>query len=260
MSTAKETVVHELNKQPEFSNSAIWDEVQATDPSATKGYKGAGGFAGTAISSLYPVKRATMIFGPVGYGWGYEIKEESYIQGAPIVMGDLGVVGNEQTHTLRVELWAMINGKKATCEHYGHTPHIYTNKHGVQTDHEAAKKSLTDAIKKALTMWGFSADVFMGLYDDPEYVKAQSEKEALEKTEDKESVALEQAREYDEWKATNAKLIADSVSLNELQALFVAAVKKAKRKEDDDFIKKITKLKDKRKEELQVLEQNEESQ
>lgn len=235
----------------------IWNKVSATDPSATRGYKGAGGFAGTAISSLYPVKRATEIFGPVGSGWGYEIVEESYVEGANIVTPEGDVTGKEQTHTIRVKLWAMIDGKRAECEHFGHTPHIYTNKYGVQTDHEAAKKSLTDAIKKALTMWGFSADVFMGQYDDHEYVKAMQEKEALETAEDKDAVAISQATEYSTWKETNKRLIETSVSLHELKAIFAAAAKKAKRMEDDTFIKLITKLKDKRKEELEIIDQQE---
>jgi len=202
-----------INSNPKKSNTSVfegdslWAAVTKTDPSMTKGYKGAGGFAGTAINTLYPVMRATEIFGPAGTGWGYEIIEEKLVTGGPIITGEGETIGNEQTHIIKIQIWANINDTKATIEHYGCTPFIYTNKYGVQTDHEAPKKSLSDAIKKALTIWGFSADVFMGQYDDPEYVKAQEEQEAMAKADDKQAEAISQAKEYDTWKADNVKLI-----------------------------------------------------
>ncbi|WP_434771820.1 hypothetical protein [Pseudomonas entomophila] len=48
------------------------------------------------------------------------------------------------------------------------------------TDGEAPKKSLTDAIKKALSMLSFSADVFLGLFDDNAYVQQRQEETAIE--------------------------------------------------------------------------------
>ncbi|MEL2356101.1 hypothetical protein AAES00_26630, partial [Klebsiella pneumoniae] len=51
----------------------------------------------------------------------------------------------------------------------GCTPYIYGSKYGTTCDGEAAKKSLTDATKKALSGLGFSGDIFMGLYDNLEY-------------------------------------------------------------------------------------------
>ncbi|MFK8333452.1 hypothetical protein M2D63_026040, partial [Pseudomonas sp. BJa5] len=39
------------------------------------------------------------------------------------------------------------------------------------TDGEAPKKSLTDAINNSLSMLGFRADVFLGIFDDRDYVQ-----------------------------------------------------------------------------------------
>jgi hypothetical protein len=38
------------------------------------------------------------------------------------------------------------------------------------TDEDAPKKSVTDALVKALSMIGFAGDIFMGRYDDSKYV------------------------------------------------------------------------------------------
>lgn len=46
-------------------------------------------------------------------------------------------------------------------------------------DGEAPKKSFTGAIKKSLSMFGFSADVLLGLLDDEAYVTQLKEKEVI---------------------------------------------------------------------------------
>jgi hypothetical protein len=71
-----------------------------------------------------------------------------------------------QIHRLQIEVYSPVGKVK----HYGATTFVGEDKNGVFTDEEAPKKSLTDALTKALSMWGFSADVFLGLYDDNKYV------------------------------------------------------------------------------------------
>jgi hypothetical protein len=49
-----------------------------------------------------------------------------------------------------------------------------------RVDSDASKKATTDAITKLLSQLGFSADVFLGKYDDQKYVEALRE-EFIEK-------------------------------------------------------------------------------
>lgn len=159
-------------------NLALWESVQATDPDYTKSFSRSGGFRGTAINHTYQQKRATQAFGPKGLGWGSKILDEKYQEGAPILHKDQ-VIGREIVHVVRIELWydldvrgkdGIFDTKRGSTEAFGQTTFVGQNKHGVYTDEEAPKKSLTDAESKALASLGFSADVHLGLFDDNKYV------------------------------------------------------------------------------------------
>lgn len=158
-------------------NLALWESVQATDPDYTKSFSRSGGFRGTAINHTYQSKRATQAFGPKGLGWGSRILDERYAEGAPILHKD-NVIGREVIHVLRIELWYVREGQRGSIEAFGQTQFVGSNKHGVYTDEEAPKKSLTDAESKGLAALGFSADVHLGLFDDSKYVNDLSQRVA----------------------------------------------------------------------------------
>lgn len=154
---------------------ALWNAVCKTDPADTK----PGEMNGQKITTISPAsvyRAATEQFGPVGMGWGYKILEERFDKGAPVFSASGDPAGNEVMHTLYVEVWAVINGEKCATTHFGHTPYIQKTKYGLKTDFDAAKKSLTDAVKKALSMFGFNADIYLRQFDDVNYVaKVQAE-------------------------------------------------------------------------------------
>lgn len=137
-------------------NLKIWQAVEKTDPRYTKTFSKAGGFSGTAINATYIIRKATELWGPMGGNWGPEVVDEKYVPGAE------GTI----IHVLRINM----KHPQGVVPSFGQTTFVGTNKHGAFTDEEAPKKSLTDAITKALSMLGFSADVFLGLYDDNKYV------------------------------------------------------------------------------------------
>ncbi len=145
-------------------NLKIWDAVQQTDPKYTKGFSKGGGFKGTAINATYQLKRATELWGPLGKDWGYEIVNSAFVPGG----------GGDIIHVLQIEF----RHPSGSFPAFGQTTFVGTNKNGQFTDEEAPKKSLTDAITKALSMLGFSADVFLGLYDDNKYVNDLRQKMA----------------------------------------------------------------------------------
>lgn len=172
------------------TNMRIWDQVNMTDPSATKNFTGMGGFKGTAIKPTYLMRKATEIFGPCGEGWGWTVLEDRFDEGGPLQAPTKEWPEapriNAKLHTLKIQLWYLgKDGQKCTVEHYGHTPFVYFQQGKIMTDWEAAKKSLTDAIGKCLQPLGFAADIHMGLFDDAAYVDAVRDEVALEKAENR---------------------------------------------------------------------------
>ncbi|BAQ75178.1 uncharacterized protein POS17_3484 [Pseudomonas sp. Os17] len=173
-----------------MSNTRIWDQVNVTDPGATKNFTGMGGFKGTAIKPTYLMHKATEVFGPCGEGWGWSVLEDRFDEGGPLQAPtkewpDAPRI-NAKLHTLKIELWYLgKDGQKCTIQHYGHTPFVYFQSGKIMTDWEAAKKSLTDAVGKCLQPLGFSADIHMGLFDDAAYVDAVRDEVALEKAENR---------------------------------------------------------------------------
>jgi hypothetical protein len=162
-------------------NLAIWSAVSTPDPARTKPFKGKGGFEGTAINAVYLAKRATEIFGPMGIGWGVDIVEEKLLQGGPMISKEGEILGNEVIHCLRISLWYKRGEDVGRITHFGQTTFVGQNKFGVYTDEDAPKKSLTDAMTKALSLLGFAADVHMGMFDDHKYI-AEVRQEYAEKT------------------------------------------------------------------------------
>lgn len=157
-----------------MSNLEIWQKVETTDPKFTKNFNRSGGFAGTAINPTYLANKATEVFGPIGIGWGINIIDERYAEGAPIIL-DKVVVGKEVIHIIRASLWYVWNDKKGEVIQYGQTTFVGKNKYGPFTDEEAPKKSLTDAMSKCLSLLGFSADIHTGHWDDNKYVSKKEE-------------------------------------------------------------------------------------
>ena len=97
------------------SNLVIWNQVDKTDTAHTK----AGQVSGqniTSINGTSTVLQATKVFGPVGIGWGYDIVEERFDQGMPIIKDDK-VICHVLIHTIRLKLWYKLDGVRGEVEH-----------------------------------------------------------------------------------------------------------------------------------------------
>ena len=234
-------------------NMAIWSQVEKTDPAATKSAK-VNGQQITSISGQHMIKRATEVFGPVGIGWGWSVVEERFDQGGEIRNDKGELIGREVGHTVRICLWFKQGGERGEVEQYGCTPFTYKSKWGVTTDTEAPKKSLTDAIKKALAMLGFSADIFLGLFDDRDYVAQREEEEAIAKAEDKEAAIERQKQERLDWLKSAVEAMAGAVTMHELKTLHAKFVRDAKRRNEAAFVTRLARAFDERKAQLEQKE------
>ena len=142
-----------------MSNMALWSAVEKTDPSQVKPISGKP-YKGTSPKPYYLVRKATETFGPCGQGWGFQIVSERVEDGS----------AGDKVHIAHVRVWYEWGGKRGEVEHVGQTMFAGKNKNGPYTDEDAPKKSVTDALVKALSMIGFAGDIFMGRYDDSKYV------------------------------------------------------------------------------------------
>ncbi|HGM5253413.1 TPA: hypothetical protein ACKP06_000435 [Serratia marcescens] len=209
-------------------NLGIWNRVYKTDAKFTKAFSNNGG--GTSINGTYMVMQATKVFGPQGINWGVEIIEERFDNGAPIMRSVKQQDGSfiqeiipngaggylcEVNHTVKIRLWYKHSGKTGEVIAYGCTPYVYKSKNGTFSDGEAPKKSLTDATKKALSQLGFSADVFLGLYDDLTYRQENDAEFALKNASEKAEGVTRMREELDEHLAKVAETLKGAVTANE---------------------------------------------
>jgi hypothetical protein len=146
-------------------NLALWHHVEKTDPAQTKAITGKS-YKGTSPKPHYLIMKATETFGPCGIGWGFNVLDERIENGAMIEPGFY-----ERSSFARVMVWYEWEGKRGEVEHVGGTTFAGKYASGkLFTDEDAPKKSVTDALIKALSMIGFAGDIFMGRYDDSKYV------------------------------------------------------------------------------------------
>ena len=228
------------------SNTRIWDQVDVTDPSATKNFTGMGGFKGTAIKPTYLMHKATEVFGPCGEGWGWTVLEDRYDDGAPLQAPtkewpDAPMI-HAKLHTLKVQLWYLgKDGQKCTVEQYGHTPFVYLQQGKILTDWEVAKKSLTDAIGKCLQPLGFAADIHMGLFDDASYVDAVRDEVAMTKAEDRVAEEERQKQERLDYIKSVVESMRSAQSAHEVKKLHDHSVRILAARKDTNAVQRINK-------------------
>ena len=141
------------------TNMDLWNSLSITDPKKVKPITGKS-YKGSSPQPYWLVQRATETFGPCGQGWGIEIIQQGFQQcNAETMM-----------HYATVRVWYMQEGKKCSVEHMGGTMAMYkTNAGKMIYDEDAPKKSVTDAMVKALSFIGFAGDIFSGIWDDWKY-------------------------------------------------------------------------------------------
>ena len=215
------------------NNLELWNSVKKTDAEFTKKVSQRGGY--TAVSPQYQLQEATKAFGPYGMGFGFESCEMDYSQ-----LDALGLV------LVKAVFFYVREGNRYTFP----LNNAWPVKQGSRVDPDFAKKAETNTMSKALSKLGFSADVFMGQFDDAEYVNMISSEQAIEKAEDKIAEEERQKAEYREKCAKELHLVSTASNANELQKLFTGYVRRANLRNDKDHVLALIKSKDNRKGEL----------
>lgn len=224
------------------NNMSIWDQVEKTDTRYTK-KADVNGQKITSLNGTAMIMEATRVFGPAGIGFGWKVLEERFDDGMEIFVGEADKrvsLGWTKNHTVRIQFWFMLDGKRGELEGYGCTNAVYKSKYGMSTDGEAPKKSLTDAIKKCLSALGFSADVFLGLHDDANYLEQLNDELAIERAEDKVEEEAKQAKERLDYIQSVIDTMSGSLSKRELKQIHDVAIRKLSARRDDKAVTRVT--------------------
>lgn len=166
----------------ETNNMTLWESVCETDPKYTKAVK-LGSYRFTDIDSTWNIRRATAKWGPFGSTWG--LKEfKLYFIGAEKMIPSLITIQGKFVYP---------GGEFDIAADMPYDP-----------KGEVCKKLQTMCIGKALSRLGFSADVYMGMFDDSTYVKEMQTK-----------FTDESSNEAPELRSSNEALASQNKSLPE---------------------------------------------
>ncbi len=150
-------------KQPPVApNLELWNRVFNTDPEYLKEVS-KGGYKFHAIDAYGQFQKATEVFGPFGIGWGVEPGSEKF---------DHFTVGNAyKLFYYSATLWYDLSGQRGAFPIASSIQiDSQTSAGKYRVDEDFMKKVRTDALTKGLSMLGFNADVFLGMWDGNKYV------------------------------------------------------------------------------------------
>lgn len=213
-----------------MSNLDLWSSVEKTDLDFVKKVNQRGGY--TAISPQYQLKEATKAFGPYGKGFGLSSSDFDYT---------LFELTGTVVH--KAEFFYLDNGERITFP----ISNCIQAKTAKFFDTDFAKKVETNTVSKALSKIGFNADVYMGLFEDDNYLFELNNEQTAEKAASKEEELTKQKSER--FAETNKVIeqIKTSKSLNEVEGLFKAHFRRIAKHEEELKVA-LTKAKDKAKE------------
>jgi len=179
-----------MNKKND--NLKLWQLVEETEVKYTKkAKKGAHHF--TSITPMSQFKKATEMFGIQGIGWGIKIGSEVFAE---------QTIGTTNLLNYDAILFFKYDGD------VGEIPIHATEKLSYQTqgangylkiDDEVRKKVVTNAKTKGLSELGFNADIFMGQFDDPNYVEYIAYEQSINQAEDKDQEIKDKIEEFNKW-------------------------------------------------------------
>lgn len=138
-------------------NLEFWESVEKTDPKHTKAVS-IGARKYTAIDPAYQNKLATGVWGMYGNTWGLKDIKDEFME-----------IGLDMKMVTRYAVFYYPNGK---FEITNSMKICGTNKNGnFIFDEDWAKKIETNTVSKALSKLGFNTDVFLGKFEDYQYVE-----------------------------------------------------------------------------------------
>lgn len=144
------------------NNMEIWDKLKTVPQTAQKTIVGGRLKGMTDIKPQWRYQVMTEQFGPVGYGWYYEITDKRIIDGA----------NGEKCGFVDVNLYVKNGGEwSKPIAGTGGSSFVANEKNGAYTSDEVFKMALTDALSVAMAKIGVGASIYLGENDGAKYTQ-----------------------------------------------------------------------------------------
>jgi hypothetical protein len=201
-----------------MSNKTLWDSVGTTDPKYTKKVSQRGGF--TAIDATYQAKKATEAFGPYGKDWGLSQIDYSYE-----MLEATGLV------ICKAVFFYVLDGKRSEFPIHNSVVAVTKGAGGKpdRADSDFCKKLETNTVSKALAKLGFCADVFMGLFEDANYMAEASTRADIDRADKRDAVISEKQQEIIDYISKNVEGIKHAPSNYAAKGIHAVAAKHLER-------------------------------
>ena len=134
-----------------MKNLELYDKVREVPAEAKKNIGGGRLKGMTDINPMWRIKTLTEQFGPVGFGWYYNILNKEIIQGA----------NDEQVAIVDIEMFIKMDDVwSKPIAGTGGSAFVTKERNGLYTSDEAFKMALTDALSVSCKSLGIGADVY----------------------------------------------------------------------------------------------------
>ena len=189
-----------------MDNLRFWNTVSQTDLDDTQPAMH-DGQPYTSIRNISFVRRATEQFGMFGVGWGFKLKNAQTIKGQPIYNPDGTCQCFALTYSVDFKFWFMLDDEEITLPVFSAAaPFVYIDilTGNPRTNHDHHNKAVNNGIKRAMMMLGFSADIYTGKYDNPDYIKETESNANILNIEAKGKTLTKESADLLEWCKTTA--------------------------------------------------------
>jgi hypothetical protein len=209
-------------------NSQLWESVEKTDRNFTKTVAQRGGY--TSICPQYQLGEATKVFGPYGKGFGLSVSKLDMA-----LFESIGLVVHNAV------FFYVLDGERCEFPINNAIEAKKTTKNGPYVDVDFAKKVETNTVSKALSKLGFNADVFMGLFDDVEYLR-ELDAELSVKNADQQDKEIEQKiLEHEQWKEKELSCYEHLKTAVALNTAYTGHIRRCQRRNDTAGVNAFTK-------------------
>ena len=145
-------------------NLKLWKSVEKTPPDMTK-LVSFGKRKYTTIDPQWQLRVATALWGPYGHRWGMRNLDCKMVD---VHASDTQGHYLESSVFLKADFFYPVDGEEVSFEIW--------NDDKFRSGDDTLKKLITNTRSKALSWLGFSADVFLGKFDDTAYVDSLKKK------------------------------------------------------------------------------------
>lgn len=153
-----------------MEKATLWDRAAQTPAQYLQPSQDDKGQTHYKISPLYPIKKATELFGPIGLKWGYRIVSSEVFEGHTLPVSHPSQTCSSKFVRVSMELWYTQGRTRVDgIMNYGHASLIYVGTDGrIYTNTYAHQQAVANGLKRLLSYIGIGADVRLNEHEPEE--------------------------------------------------------------------------------------------